>query len=82
MVTLWVRGDLAVCSHHDPYRYTTVLLCHLVEALLLGVGLVACHDTPSDSTNGCLPTVVFRKALQDPLEHLIINWDVDAVSLM
>ena len=82
MVTLWVRGDLAVCSHHDPYRYTTVLLCHLVEALLLGVGLVACHDYPSDSTNGCLPTVVFRKALQDALEHLIIDWDVDAVGLM
>ena len=82
MVTLWVRGDLAVCSHHDPHRYTAVLLGHLVEALLLGVGLVACHDTPSDSTNGCLPTVVLRKALQDALEHLIIHWDVDAVGLM
>ena len=77
-----MSGDLAVCSHHDPHRYTTVLLCHLIEALLLGVGFVACHNHPSDSTNGCLPTVVFRKALQNALEHFIIHRDVDAVGLV
>ena len=77
-----MSGDLAVCSHHDPDRYTTVLLCHLIEALLLGVGFVACHNHPSDSTNGCLPTVVFRKALQNTLEHFIIHRDVDAVGLV
>ena len=63
MVTLWVSRDFTICAHHNPYRYTTVLLCHLVKALFLGVGLVTCHNIPSDSANGCLPTVVLSKTL-------------------
>ena len=77
-----MRISLPVSSHHHPNWYSLVLLGNLVEALLLGVGLVACHNLPSDSTNGCLPTVVFRKALQNALEHFIIHRDVDAVGLV
>ena len=36
-------GYLSICSHHDPDGYTTVLLGHLIEALLLGVRFVSRH---------------------------------------